>query len=1272
MTGLATGARRLPPHHITIRIPWHDGGWDGSVCVRPLDNSSCLVLPRIGEGRRDEVEARCAGQRLDQLGRAELPPCVGERVSFMAPFPLTRRMTHPYTKLFPGTHGHFSETTFVQPPYSAACVPFRWMLRERVEGSTKNGEIGIAERLKIGWIADREPDILDYRGKEVDTAWVQARENQLALLDTFFAALRPEESLCFFYAKRVPLSEQARRVIVGVGRVLSVGDVTEHGYEGENPPLRSVLWERNVGHSIRPGFADGFLFPYQEALGLAERDGIDPEEFVAYAPDEYHAAYSYGSELLSHDGAVASLVACAATLHRIQQRIEGPWGEALAWIDTQLNRLWKARGAYPGLGSALSAFGYEWGFQHGSLLAYEIELLREREGGGDPWALLDTVMDDPARLRRPMARLLTAGMRRGWKRLPGPRRVLLQLLARCAISEDQALRMYDITAREEAGVAASDTELLKNPYLLFEHDRPTADPISFGAVDRGLFPDEALRKQFPVPVQSRIEDPADERRVRALVIDLLEHGAAEGHTLLPRSWVIRRARARELQPPCPLGENVLDASETSFAPVVATAQTRKGERAYQVDRLVECRTAIRREVLRRTRGRPHTADLDWRGLVDAGLNRSLPTDPEERALEERARHEKAAALEQLFRSRLCVLIGPAGTGKTTLLKMLCKLPGLADKGLLLLAPTGKARVRMEEQTEMRGAGQTLAQFLIRNHRYAGETGAYYPNPRAPRCGDYRTVVVDECSMLTEEQLTALIDSLSNVERLVLVGDPRQLPPIGAGRPFVDIVRRLEPDSIEALFPRSGPGYAELTIPRRQPGESRADVLLASHFSGQPLDPGADAVLDDAREGTDARLRFVRWNHPQELQEKLVSELVEVLGLAGPDDELGFEISLGGRHHGDIPWAFFWNRFRDNPGAAARAEAWQLLSPVRAGLVGVDALNRMIQTRFRPLVRKLAETQGWGRKVPRPIGRQMLLYGDKVINVVNQRRREVWPRPSGEAYLANGDIGIVVGQYKTKKFKGLPWKLEVEFAGQLGHKYGFFAGEFADEGVNPLELAYCLTVHKTQGSEFGTTFVVLTNPCWLLSRELLYTALTRHQERLVILHEGPLAEYRRYSGDDHSEIARRVTNLFADPLPCQVTVDAQQRFLEAGLIHRTERGDLVRSKSEVVIADKLYARNIDYAYEAPLTLPNGRTRYPDFTIADHALGVTFYWEHLGMLDDPGYKARWERKRAEYHKCGIVAHEDGGGPEGTLVETRDEPGGRLDAAAIASVIDRVILG
>lgn len=117
---------------------------------------------------------------------------------------------------------------------------------------------------------------------------------------------------------------------------------------------------------------------------------------------------------------------------------------------------------------------------------------------------------------------------------------------------------------------------------------------------------------------------------------------------------------------------------------------------------------------------------------------------------------------------------------------------------------------------------------------------------------------------------------------------------------------------------------------------------------------------------------------------------------------------------------------------------------------------------------------------------------------------------------------------------------------------------------------------------------------------------------------------------------------------------------------------MRSKSELVIADKLHARGINYAFEQPLVLGEGRVRYADFTIADDASGVTYYWEHLGLLGDPDYRARWERKQAEYFAAGIRSHKEGGGPEGTLIETRDDPKGGLDAAAIAQLIDDVLLG
>ena len=108
------------------------------------------------------------------------------------------------------------------------------------------------------------------------------------------------------------------------------------------------------------------------------------------------------------------------------------------------------------------------------------------------------------------------------------------------------------------------------------------------------------------------------------------------------------------------------------------------------------------------------------------------------------------------------------------------------------------------------------------------------------------------------------------------------------------------------------------------------------------------------------------------------------------------------------------------------------------------------------------------------------------------------------------------------------------------------------------------------------------------------------------------------------------------------------------IHRTARGDdLVRSKSEVIVADALHDLGLKYRYEAPLQFPGEVPRHPDFTI-ERAGGKPVYWEHLGRLDLAGYRADWEARKAWYASHGILPYEDGGGPSGALVLLRREHG------------------
>ena len=910
--------------------------------------------------------------------------------------------------------------------------------------------------------------------------------------------------------------------------------------------------------------------------------------------------------------------------------------------------------------------------------AFAARALAEEAGdNADPWPLVDKMFADPNKhLPEPLAKSIGETLSRKWSRLPDERRALLKLVSRFEITQDQATKVYVQEVRTKAGIDTQDAAILANPYLLYELTRLTADPISVWTVDRGVFPVEVIRAKHPLPAPTALDAGTDSRRARAFTVKVLEDAVTAGNTLLPQDQVVLGIRALSLQPPCQVDADLMNVVKDDFEDAVREIAMANGVPALQLGRLADVGATIRMAVDKRVNGKRMAIVTDWRRALDAHPDLlALPGGVQDEE-EEHARLEKTEALAELAAARLSVLIGPAGTGKTTLLSVLCSHPEIEAGGILLLAPTGKARVRMEQSAkDLNLKGYTIAQFLS-PYRYDGSTGRYRLSDKPSEAGAH-TVIVDEASMLTEEMLAALIQALKGVHRLILIGDPRQLPPIGAGRPFVDIVKHLAPEGVNEKFPRVGPGYAELTVRRRQAGKDREDLQLAEWFSGSPIAVGEDDVFDKVvGTGQSRHVRFVQWETADDMRSLLIDVLVSELklpdgtaALEGTDDIAGFDATLGGEVWNDR--RFFNPRRGETVGAAEVAEGWQILSPVRSGAHGVPDLNRLIHKQFRQALIDASRKKGRERKYPKPMGSEEIVYGDKVINVVNtdpalwwNQHRKVYPEKDG-AYIANGEIGMAVGFFRKRGLPDLRWKLEVEFSSQPGFKYDFTNRDFKEEGNAVLELAYALTVHKSQGSEFDIVILVLPNPCRLLSRELLYTALTRQKERIVILHQGARTELRKYSLDDRSETARRLTNLFISPSP----VEINGRFFEHYLIHRTARGEMVRSKSEVIIADHLANKGVEYGYEQPLTI-EGVTKYPDFTIEDMESGFTFYWEHCGMLHIPSYRRRWEEKLEWYRAHGILPLEEGRGENGTLIITRDEANGSIDSIKITTLIANVL--
>ena len=365
-----------------------------------------------------------------------------------------------------------------------------------------------------------------------------------------------------------------------------------------------------------------------------------------------------------------------------------------------------------------------------------------------------------------------------------------------------------------------------------------------------------------------------------------------------------------------------------------------GEKAYQLKRLNEIDSSICKFVQERLKAERFKIDEKWENIVNEYFNRIRNNfDDKERM----ARKEKVAILKEIANSRISVLIGGAGTGKTTLLSLLCKSKQIENGGILLLAPTGKARVKLSKTMNEMGiphTALTIAQFLIRNDRFDWQTMRYRLSFKEARDVP-STVIIDECSMMTEEMFGALVSALSKAQRVIFVGDPNQLPPIGAGRPFVDLVRYLKHDLPTYPEPQVTKGFGELTVTRRQSDDGksyREDTQLAECFkeSSEKFD---DQIFTDLQGNQLGKhITFKSWTTVEDLQQKILETICQETGMKSIDDAEGFDISLGGKINKG------WMDFGSLP---SKLDSWQILSAYKNdATVGSSVINRVIHEKYR--------------------------------------------------------------------------------------------------------------------------------------------------------------------------------------------------------------------------------------------------------------------------------------------------------------------------------------
>lgn len=1181
--------------HMSMRLAWHNDGWNGHICKKPCENVYCIGQHSypgefIAENRDLEFEKKHAGEACS------LYPCkaaCGLSVNAFGKETIQVKVEPPSW----WRKGDADAAVLTLPPYTACTWCYEAMYKSEAFSQIK--------------------------GKTYDNNKRQKNAEQ------YFSQFEEGKSLVFYYAGYSnPFSENENDhyVIIGASRIKKIGDF--HYYENTTDQIKTdfaggLVWQKPITSNYPD---EGLVIPYWKYMDCEEilnRIVIKPL---------HRSPFKYGSREVSNDDAIeiiSQLLNSVETLIEIGDDTEN-WEDRKKWLNRVLNELWRARGPYPGFASAMMNIGLD------SLVRRYIEMTDERE----MQAFRDEVReclygerDDVWGDKVDNLKLI----RREFQLLEDEeQRLLMDILPRFDLSPQQMKGILS-EDRGDVSIIASLSEIVENPYLIFEQYQgmDSDDIIPFYKIDNGIIPS-------PEYGIGPLFDVGDSHRLRALCVDELNRIAA--HSFGRAETIVQFINQRLDRMPewkhYTFKTKVFKLDRDIFEKALAFKADKDGNLylylkwVYEDERQVE-------NVFTMLAERP---DISLKMAISRETFKKKLRNPGSK-LNETARDyyehildKQADICMQIFSKPICVLSGAAGTGKTTVIKAIVenieRVHGQAA-GFLLMAPTGKAAERMKTQTEKNS---------LTIHAYLASHGWINKNFTMKRFGggkgrDVNTIIIDECSMIDLNLFATLLRSVNwnSVQRLILVGDPNQLPPIGRGKVFSDTIEWLNgeyPDNVGVLTEnirqlvnkaeRRGCGILDLAELFIQEKQSDTGKLTAVGELKQKKETLFAKIMENGNGDIDKDLAVHFWKTQEDLESVLNNVLIR-------DME-----SMTGMTVYSSPDKL-WQQAIRKPDGSSNPDRIQIISPYRGEFYGTNALNLFMQHTFNPY---------WSHKY----NLDGISYFDKVIQFRNRPKSDMAyaynqeTRTTERHEIFNGEIGLVLlhpFDFKNKRYKSVSRidRFQVSFSNKnrrkLRYNYGREYGR-DDKGWNlpeqkvqdNLELAYAISVHKAQGSEFDYVYIVIPKrDSHLLSMELLYTAITRAQKKVTIFLQEDMGTLTALGHIEKCAVRRINSSVFKfEPLPEDLLYIQNWYADEKKLATLSEY--FVRSKSEVIIANMLAAEEVPFVYEQPLYAPDGTMFLPDFTVK--FMGETYYWEHVGRLDCPDYKAHWEKKEKWYNK------------------------------------------